>query len=81
MGAAGFGTLATHFTDRTIVTYDPRGVERSERTDPDLEVTPEVHAADVRAVIEAVGGGSRDAAPRPVLRAGVAARPRGRRAG
>jgi pimeloyl-ACP methyl ester carboxylesterase len=38
------------------VTYDPRGVERSERTDPDLEVTPEVHAADARAVIEAVGG-------------------------
>ena len=35
---AGFGTLATRFTDRTIVTYDPRGVERSERTDPDLEV-------------------------------------------
>jgi pimeloyl-ACP methyl ester carboxylesterase len=60
MGAAGFGTLATHFTDRTIVTYDPRGVERSERTDPDLEVTPEVHAADVGAVIEAVGGGPVD---------------------
>ena len=56
MGAAGFGTLGIHFTDRTIVTYDPRGVERSERTDPDLEVTPEVHAADVRAVIEAAGG-------------------------
>src|SRR5262245_62217951 len=55
MGAAGFGTLATHFTDRTIVTYDPRGVERRERTDPDLEVTPEVHAADVRAVTAAVG--------------------------
>jgi hypothetical protein len=53
MGGAGFGTLATHFADRTVVTYDPRGVERSERTDPDLEVTPEVHAADVRAVIEA----------------------------
>jgi pimeloyl-ACP methyl ester carboxylesterase len=60
MAAAGFGTLATHFTDRTVVTYDPRGVERSERTDPDLEVTPEVHAADVRAVIEAVGGGPVD---------------------
>ena len=60
MGAAGFGTLATHFTDRTIVTYDPRGVERSKRTDPDLEVTPELHAADVRAVIEAVGGGPVD---------------------
>jgi pimeloyl-ACP methyl ester carboxylesterase len=54
MGAAGFATLATHFTDHTIVTYDPRGVERSERTDADLEVTPEVHAADVRAVIKAV---------------------------
>lgn len=24
MGAAGFGSLAKHFTDRTIVTYDPR---------------------------------------------------------
>jgi len=60
MGAAGFGTLATYFTDRTIVTYDPRGVERSVRTDPDLDVTPEVHAADVRAVIEAIGDGPVD---------------------
>ena len=60
MGAAGFGTLATYFPDRRIVTYDPRGVERSERTDPEREVTPEVHAADVRAVIEAVGGGPVD---------------------
>jgi pimeloyl-ACP methyl ester carboxylesterase len=57
MGAAGFGTLATYFTDRTIVTYDPRGVERSERADSAAAVTPEVHAADVRAVIDAVGGG------------------------
>ena len=24
MGAAGFGTLAGHFSDRTVVTYDPR---------------------------------------------------------
>lgn len=24
MGAAGFGTLAGHFTDRMVVTYDPR---------------------------------------------------------
>jgi pimeloyl-ACP methyl ester carboxylesterase len=60
MGAAGFGTLATYFTDRTIVTYDPRGVERSERTDPDVEVTPEVHAADVRAIIQAVSDGPID---------------------
>ena len=56
MGAAGFATLASHMTEYTIVTYDPRGVERSERTDPDLQVTPEVHASDVQAVIEAVGG-------------------------
>jgi pimeloyl-ACP methyl ester carboxylesterase len=60
MGAAAFGTLATHFADRTIVTYDPRGAERSERTDADLEVTPEVHAADVLAVIDAIGGGPVD---------------------
>src|SRR5712691_10579518 len=33
MGAAGFGTLSQHFTDRTLVTYGPRGVERSTRTD------------------------------------------------
>jgi hypothetical protein len=25
MGAQGFGTLARHFTDRTVVSYDPRG--------------------------------------------------------
>jgi len=56
MGAAGFGTLATYFTDRTIVTYDPRGVERSERADPRAIVSPEVHAADVKAVIEQVAG-------------------------
>jgi pimeloyl-ACP methyl ester carboxylesterase len=60
MGAAGFTSLASHFTDHIVVTYDPRGVERSERTDPDAEVTPEVHAGDVHAVIEAVGAGPVD---------------------
>ena len=34
MGASGFGTLVGHFTDRTVVTYDPRGVERSAKADP-----------------------------------------------
>src|SRR5688500_15536981 len=29
MGAAGFGTLASHFPDRTVITSDPRGAERS----------------------------------------------------
>jgi len=40
MGASGFGTLAGHFTDRTVVTYDPRGVERSTKADPASRSTP-----------------------------------------
>jgi pimeloyl-ACP methyl ester carboxylesterase len=52
MDAAGFVTLAGHFTDRVVVTYDPRGAGRSERTDPAPESTPEQHADDVRRVIE-----------------------------
>lgn len=59
MGAGGFVSLSAHFEDRTVVTYDPRGVERSERV-PATELTPDVHAADIRAVIEAVGGGPVD---------------------
>lgn len=60
MGAAGFGTLAGHFADRTVVTYDPRGVERSMKDDPATISTPEQHADDVHRVIEAVGGGPVD---------------------
>jgi pimeloyl-ACP methyl ester carboxylesterase len=60
MGAAGFGTLAKHFPDRTIVTYDPRGTERSEVTDPASSITPEIHADDVHRVIDAIGGGPVD---------------------
>jgi pimeloyl-ACP methyl ester carboxylesterase len=56
MDAAGFVTLAGHFTDRLVITYDPRGTGRSKRTDPAPESTPEQHADDVRRVIEAVGG-------------------------
>src|ERR1700752_1695894 len=47
MGASGFGPLASHFTDRTVVTYDPRGVERSKRTDGASETTPDEHADDL----------------------------------
>jgi pimeloyl-ACP methyl ester carboxylesterase len=60
MGAAGFGTLAGHFADRTVVTYDPRGVERSVKDDPTTISTPEQHADDLHRVIEAVGGGPVD---------------------
>lgn len=56
MGAPGFTTLAGHFTDRTVVTYDPRGAERSERTDGAAETAVEEHAEDLRRLIEAVGG-------------------------
>jgi pimeloyl-ACP methyl ester carboxylesterase len=56
MGAGGFATLAGHFPDRTVVTYDPRGVERSRKDDDTSESTPEQHADDLHAVIGAVGG-------------------------
>lgn len=61
MGAGGFGSLASHFPDRTLVTYDPRNNgERSPAHDPSQPITPEVQADDVHAVIEAVGGGPVD---------------------
>jgi pimeloyl-ACP methyl ester carboxylesterase len=60
MGAGGFVSLAGHFADRTIVTYDPRGTERSVKSDPASAVTPEIHADDVHRVIEAIGGGPVD---------------------
>src|SRR5947207_4021899 len=44
MGGGGFVTLASHFPDRTVVTYDPRGVERSVKTDPATEPPPAQHA-------------------------------------
>jgi pimeloyl-ACP methyl ester carboxylesterase len=60
MGAAGFGTLSQHFSDRTVVTYDPRGSERSLKTDPTSPVTPEVHADDLHRLIQAIAGGPVD---------------------
>jgi pimeloyl-ACP methyl ester carboxylesterase len=60
MAAAGFGSLAKHFTDRTVVTYDPRGSERSVKADPASRATPDVHAEDMRSLIEVIGGGPVD---------------------
>ncbi|MFD7559126.1 alpha/beta fold hydrolase [Streptomyces sp. NPDC059835] len=60
MDAAGFATLGSYFTDRTVVTYDPRGVGRSPRTDGAPENTVEEHADDLRRVIEALGTGPVD---------------------
>jgi len=60
MDASGFRALAGHFEDRTVVTYDPRGMGRSERHDGRVDASPTVQAEDVHAVIEAVGGGPVD---------------------
>ena len=47
MGASGFVTLAGHLADCTVVTYDPRGVERSTKSDPGSPSTPGEHADDL----------------------------------
>jgi pimeloyl-ACP methyl ester carboxylesterase len=60
MGAAGFDTLSRHFADRTVITYDPRGVERSTKDDPTSRSTPEQHADDLHRVIQALGLGPVD---------------------
>jgi pimeloyl-ACP methyl ester carboxylesterase len=57
MTAAGFGALTSHFPDRTVVTYDPRGLGRSSRTDGRNDHSPTVQANDVHAVIEALDAG------------------------
>jgi pimeloyl-ACP methyl ester carboxylesterase len=56
MGASGFTTLASHFPDRTIITYDPRGAERSTKDDPATPSDPEMHADDLHRIIQEVGG-------------------------
>src|SRR5438874_12032880 len=57
MNASGFSTLASHFPDRTVITYDPRGLGRSIRKDGRVDNTPTVQAEDVHAVIGALGVG------------------------
>jgi pimeloyl-ACP methyl ester carboxylesterase len=57
MGASGFGALASHFPDRTVVTYDPRGLGRSTRKDGRADNTPTIQAEDVHAVIDTLGAG------------------------
>lgn len=60
MTAEGFGTLAGLFPDRTVVTYDPRGLGRSVRTDGRSDHTPQQQAADLHALIGALGTGPVD---------------------
>ncbi|MEU5035905.1 alpha/beta hydrolase [Streptomyces rubiginosohelvolus] len=57
MDASGFVALAARFPDRTVVTYDPRGLGRSTRADGRVDYTPETLADDVHAVITRLGAG------------------------
>lgn len=57
MDASGFATLASYFADRTVVTYDPRGLGRSRRKDGRVDHVPETQAGDVHDLIQALGAG------------------------
>jgi len=57
MDASGFRTLASYFPDRTVITYDPRGLGRSVRKDGHVDNVPTVQADDVHAVIGALDVG------------------------
>ena len=56
MGAAGFVSLASHFPERTVITYDPRGSERSTKDDPSTPNTPDEQGDDLHRIIQEVGG-------------------------
>lgn len=60
MGASGFQQLVSQFGDRTVITYDPRGMERSTR-EAGSALTAEVHAEDYHRIIEAAKLGPVDA--------------------
>jgi len=55
MDAGAFTTLGGYFRDRTVVTYDPRGVGRSPRIDGASGSPPEQHADDLHRLISALG--------------------------
>ncbi len=57
MTARGFTALAAQFPDRTVLTYDPRGLGRSTRSDGGVDNSPTVQASDLHALIEALGAG------------------------
>ncbi|AFU01148.1 alpha/beta fold hydrolase [Nocardia brasiliensis] len=57
MDASGFRALREQFPERTVITYDPRGLGRSVRKDGRVEHEPDEQAGDVHAVIEVLGAG------------------------
>lgn len=60
MDASGFATLASLFPERTVVTYDPRGLGRSTRSDGTRDNDPEVQAADLHALVTTLRAGPVD---------------------
>lgn len=55
MDASGFAPIVPLLAaDHTVVTYDPRGIARSEVTDPDTQVTPEILADDLHRLLAEV---------------------------
>lgn len=60
MDASGFAALATQFPDRTVVTYDPRGIARSARHDGRSEHTPQQNANDLHRIVAALDCGPVD---------------------
>ncbi len=57
MPAMGFTTLASLFPDRTVITYDPRGLARSTRSDGRTDNDPAQQADDLHALVQALGLG------------------------
>jgi pimeloyl-ACP methyl ester carboxylesterase len=57
MDASGFTALASYFPDRTVVTYDPRGLGRSTRSDGRQDNEPRQHAEDLHALVAELGAG------------------------
>lgn len=61
MCADGFEALAAEFPDRTVITYDPRGLGRSTtRRDGRDNQAPEDQTADLHALVEHLGAGPVD---------------------
>ncbi len=55
MTAEGFATLAGFLPDRTVVTYDPRGLGRSTRSDGSAQNSPQQQAQDLHALVGVLG--------------------------
>ncbi|QBR92057.1 alpha/beta fold hydrolase [Nocardioides euryhalodurans] len=60
MTAEGFTTLASHFTDRVVVTYDQRGLGRSTRTDGHQRQVPATSVDDLHRLVTSLGLGPVD---------------------